>query len=243
MTTVRVVAATHTGLVREKNEDHYGATALASSRQDGEVVTTEANDLPLLVVVADGLGGHPFGEVASAIAVDQLLAAKPDDPEALVLAIHEANRAIVGSMSSDESTFGMGTTIAAVLVHAYGLTAVNVGDSPILELTDSGLVQISTDDTPVGRSALPGLPSNVVTQTLGGGRHLIEVDPHVHTDDEPLPRRVLLCSDGLTNFVPRHEIADILRKAEPEQVVSELVAAALEAGAPDNVTCALVDVE
>jgi serine/threonine protein phosphatase PrpC len=137
----------------------------------------------------------------------------------------------------------MGTTIAAVLVDDSGLAAVNVGDSPILELTDRGLVQISIDDSPVVCSILPGLPSAVVTQTLGGGRNLIKVDPHVHTDDEPLPRRVLLCSDGLTNFVPRPDIADILRAADPEQVVAALAAAALEAGAPDNVTCVLLDIE
>lgn len=243
MTTVRIAAVTHIGLVREKNEDHYGATALAASRLDGDMVTTTVADLPCLAVVADGLGGHPAGEIASAMAADHLLAAKPTDTDALVASIHDANRAIVESMSREEGTVGMGTTIAAVLVGDSGLAAVNVGDSPILELVGDQLVQLSTDDGLIGSSTLPGLPSAVVTQTLGGGRNLIEVDPHVHAGDELLPRRVLLCSDGLTNFVARHDVAAILRQADPEKVVAELLAAALDAGAPDNVTCVLLDIE
>lgn len=200
-------------------------------------------ELPCLAVVADGLGGHPSGAIASAIAVDHVLAAKPAHAEALIASIHEANGVVVDSMSPDEGTVGMGTTIAAVvLVHEGGFTAVNVGDSPILELADDRLVQLSTDDALIGRSTLPGLPSAVVTQTLGGGRDLIEVEPHVHADEEPLPRRVRLCSDGLTNFVARHDIAEILRQSDPEQVIAELVAAALDAGAPDNVTRIVVDI-
>ena len=199
-------------------------------------------ELPCLAVVADGLGGHPSGAIASAIATDHVLAAKPAHAEALIASVHEANRVVVDSMSPDEGTVGMGTTIAAVLVHEGGLAAVNVGDSPILELADDRLVQLSTDDALIGRASLPGLPSTVVTQTLGGGRALIEVVPHVHTDDGSGRRRLLLCTDGLTNFVARHDIAGILRQVDPEQAVAGLVTAALDAGAPDNVTCMLVDI-
>lgn len=87
----------------------------------------------------------------------------------------------------------------------------NVGDSSMLELADGRLVQLSTDDALIGRASLPGLPSAVVIPTRGGGRALIEVVPLVHTDDGSGRRRLLLCTDGLTNFVARHDIADILR--------------------------------
>lgn len=240
--TIQIFAATHVGSVRGENEDHYGATALAASRVDGEVVTTEVAELPCLAVIADGLGGHPCGEIASAIAVERILAAKPADPTTLVTSVHEANQAIVDAMSHDAGSVGMGTTVAAVLVHQAGLTAVNVGDSAVLELVEDRLEQLSTDDSLVGRASLPGLPSAVVTQTLGGARNLIEVDPHVHTDDLVPPRRLLLCTDGLTNFVPRHGIADVLRHRDPKQVVGELVALALAAGGPDNLTCVLLDI-
>ena len=77
MTTARICAATHMGLVRSRNEDGYGATGLLASRADGELVGAIVARLPLLAVVADGLGGHPSGDIASALAVEHLLAAKP----------------------------------------------------------------------------------------------------------------------------------------------------------------------
>lgn len=80
-----------------------------------------------------------------------------------------------------------------------------------------------------------------MTQTLGGGRALTAVDPHLHEDDLAT-HRILLCTDGLTNFVPRSQIADALRREDSEESIKMLVALALAAGAPDNVTVLTVDV-
>ncbi len=242
MTNVRIFAATHTGSVRRGNEDAYGATSLIASRVDGEVVSAAVSNEPCLVVIADGLGGHPCGELASQLAVDHLLGAKPTDAPSLVAAAHAANESIVAAMSHSDGSIGMGTTVAAVLVHLAGMTVVNVGDSAVFELIDDRLVQLSIDDVPAGRAGLPGVPSSIVTQTLGGGRELVAVEPHVYEDDLVSPRRLLLCTDGLTNFVPREQIADGLCRHDGEDGIRVLIALALAAGGPDNVTCAVVDI-
>src|SRR5438477_2299076 len=132
MTRIRISATTHVGSVRRRNEDYYGASGLRSSLRDGEVVTVVA-DATCLAVVADGLGGHPCGELASRLAVEQLLAANPTNPDALVAAFHEANEAIYGAMSREDGSVEMGTTAAAVLVMERGIAIVNVGDSAVFE--------------------------------------------------------------------------------------------------------------
>jgi len=242
MTAVRIFAATHTGSVRRGNEDAYGATSLIASRVDGDVVSAVVSNEACLIVIADGLGGHPCGEVASQLAVDRLLEAKPMDALSLVDAVHASNESIVAAMSHDDGSIGMGTTVAAVLVHEAGLAVVNVGDSAVFEFVDDRLVQLSTDDVPVGRTSLPGVPSSIVTQTLGGGRELVAVEPHLYEDDLASTRRLLLCTDGLTNFVPREQIADGVRRHDGEDAVRVLIALALAAGGPDNITCAVVDI-
>lgn len=243
MTTVRIFAATHTGSVRRGNEDAYGATSLIASRVDGDVVSAVVSNEACLIVIADGLGGHPCGEVASQLAVDRLLEAKPMDALSLVDAVHAANESIVAAMSHDDGSIGMGTTVAAVLVHEAGVAVVNVGDSAVFELVDDRLVQLSTDDVPVGSTSLPGVPSSIVTQTLGGGRALVTVEPHLYEDDLASPRRLLLCTDGLTNFVPREQIADGVRRHSGEDAVRVIIALALAAGGHDNVTVMTLDVE
>ncbi len=98
----------------------------------------------------------------------------------------------------------------------------NVGDSSILELADGRLVQLSTDDALIGRASLPGLPSAVVIQTRGGGRALIEVVPHVHTDDGSGRRRLLLVHGRLDQLrrTTRHRrhppVRRILNRLSPD---------------------------
>lgn len=239
---VHIAAATHTGSVRDNNEDSYGATELIASQVDGEIVSTVVSGELCLAVVADGLGGHPCGELASALAVDDLLDAKTTDPPSLVAAIHEANAALVAAMSQQDGSVGMGTTVAAVLIHEAGLVVVNVGDSAVFELVDGRLVQLSTDDVPPGGTDLPGLASSIVTQTLGGGRELVEIEPHLYEADRVSTRRLLLSTDGLTNFVPRGQIADALRHHDGDEAIKVLLGLALAAGGADNVTVMTLDV-
>jgi len=237
---MRVCAGTHKGLIRSRNEDSYGATGLVPSRVDGTVVATDLAHLPGLSVVADGLGGHPSGDVASAFAVESLLTAGPADAAGLVAAVHAANRALVDHMSAVPTTRGMGTTVAAVLILREGLAVVNVGDSPVLELVGDRLIQLTVDDVaPLG--GFTSGPSSALTQSLGGGQSTREITPHVYEDRLSGARRLLLCSDGLTSFVRRELIVDALRNDDPRRAVETLLTLALESGGGDNVTCLVVD--
>ena len=111
-----ISAGTHTGWVRERNEDYFGATGLPAPEGDGEVVSVEVGGPQCIAVVADGLGGHPAGDVASRRAVDYLIVSRPDTPGSLVDALLGANEDVYSAMSAREGTVGMGTTVAAVLM-------------------------------------------------------------------------------------------------------------------------------
>jgi PPM family protein phosphatase len=237
----RIRAASHTGLVRRRNEDSYGATALVAAREDGVVAAADVGDCTCLCVIADGLGGHPFGDVASRLAVGVLLGSRAANPEELLAAFVGANVAVHEAASGAEGAPGMGTTAAALLLSEEGVAIVNIGDSPVFECIDGRLVQLSVDDVPFAGRDLLGLPSAHVTQTLGGTVELRPIEPHVYTDDVLGHRRFLLCTDGLTNFVPRSEIAAELSRTG-DASVEALIRRCLDAGAPDNVTVMVIDV-
>src|SRR5690606_12931909 len=99
-------------------------------------------------------------------------------------------------------------------------------------------VQLSVDDSPAG-----GGPTSFVTETLGGGEEFVEVSPHLYEDDIASMQRLLLCTDGLTNFVPLELIGATLRDHDGATAVEVLIAATLAAGAPDNVTIVVMDLE
>ena len=96
----------------------------------------------------------------------------------------------------------MGTTAAAVLIHDGGFAVVNVGDSVVFEFVDGRLVQLSVDDVPAGAGALPGLPSSIVTQTLGGTERLSTIEPHLYEGDLSAGGRFMICTDGLDELRP-----------------------------------------
>ena len=107
MTSTRVWAATHVGTVRRRNEDSHGATGLGATGVDGAVVAATVEGT-CLAVVADGLGGHPCGDVASRLVVDHLLAAQPATADALVQAFRSANVALYDAMTGTDGAPGWG---------------------------------------------------------------------------------------------------------------------------------------
>ncbi len=238
---VHAAASSHTGRVHAQNEDSFAATGMARSHIDDEIHDSRIAGGAFLAVVADGLGGHPHGERASAIAVGEIANASVQTEADLVAAVRLANESLYRAMSDDPRLRAMGTTVAALLVHGRGVSAVNVGDSAVLELDRGRLVQLTEDDVPAGAGRLPGMPTSIVTQTLGGSSKFSPVEPHVYCDECTESRRFLVCSDGLTNFVALEEIRDALTGTDPVGAVRLLLDLTLEAGAPDNVTVIVVD--
>ena len=243
MTALRHGAASDTGVVRTIN-------------QDASLV-----DEPLFAV-ADGMGGHAAGEVASQVAIDALRHNAEATAEGLVHAIRVANRAVWEKSAAEPAMRGMGTTLCAiVLVPATSpgaegadggdtVVVANVGDSRVYLFHDGELEQITEDHSLVedlvreGRLTAEEAKNhpqrNVVTRVLG-----IEEDVQVdswqivpYTSD-----RFLLCSDGLFNEVDEETIAGVLRRLEdPSEAAAELVRLANAGGGRDNITVVVVDV-
>ncbi len=226
-------AATSTGRVRRVNEDSYLV-------------------LPPLFAVADGMGGHDAGEVASAVAIDVLAEYARGGPlsvDAVLAALDEANRAVIGHGEAHR----MGTTVTglASLVTPAGsqLMVFNVGDSRVYRLAGDQFGQLTVDHSEVQELVLAGAITpeqarthprrNIVTRALGS-------DLVVRPDHWLLPPlagdRYLVCSDGLTGELTDEEILPLLLADDPQQAAAALVAAADEAGGHDNTTVIVVDV-
>ncbi|MER8096400.1 PP2C family protein-serine/threonine phosphatase [Streptomyces goshikiensis] len=238
-----VTALSHVGLVREHNEDSLvvGPWTLCGTATDNPQTLLFPRVRPLVVAVADGLGGQPAGEVASELVVRRLsaLGHALDGEEALREALEAGNRAVYAAAEGRPDLTGMGTTVAGVLVLADSLLAFNVGDSRVFEVDpEGGLRQVSVDDSP---PLPPGRrTTSVVTQTLGGSRAPSPVVPHLAAFPTAGADRYLVCSDGLTDPVPEDVIGSVLRTADDGRAAFELWKAAIEAGGPDNITLALV---
>jgi len=233
---LRMAAATHVGVARQINQDSY-ATA------------------PGLAVVADGMGGHRGGEVASAIAANEMVQ-RFTSPEldALVAGVEHANRKILDEADADPNLHGMGTTVVALGLIEMGdgiaLGAINVGDSRMYRLTGNVLEQLTEDHSLVEALVREGRITaaeaevhpqrNIVTRALGVIEH-VEVDSFHFVPK--IGDRYLLCSDGLFNEVDAHTIATILAtEADPETATKKLVAAANEGGGRDNITTVIADI-
>lgn len=229
-------AASDTGRVRQANEDSFLVV-------DG------------LFAVADGMGGHQAGEVASHLALESLQSGfSAAGTDVLVRAVEGANRALVDRSAEDPELAGMGTTLVAMaLVDAAGRDAigvVNVGDSRLYLLSEGELTQITEDHSLVASMERQGRLTaaeaavhpqrNILTRALG-------IDGSVLVDSwEILPvvgDRYLICSDGLFNEVDESRIAATLRRlADPDEACRELIRLANESGGRDNITCVVVDI-
>jgi protein phosphatase len=240
MTTLRSGSATHVGQVRSNN-------------QDSLLILAEAD----LYGVADGMGGHAGGEIASAMAVESLEqhAGEPT-LENLKQAARIGNRAIFEKAGSDTELHGMGTTLCAVRVvpgadgEGDEIAWINVGDSRVYLFRDSGLIQLSTDHSLVEDLLRDGQLTeeeaavhpkrNIITRALG-----IDIDVNVD-GSTVIPfngDRFLLCSDGLFGEVSEDQISSVLRRlADPTEAADELVRLANDAGGRDNITVVIVEV-
>lgn len=225
------------GRVRAINQDDFGA----------------GDDL---FVLADGMGGHRGGEVASAEAVAGVLGSFDERTRAgLARAVDRANQAVFGRAAGDVDLFGMGTTLCALaLARSEGgdvLAVANVGDSRVYRYGDGRLTQVSDDHSLVADLVRAGdlteeeaarhPQRNILTRALGI-ESALSVDTwelSIQADD-----RYLLCSDGLFNEIDDDRIAALLAGHDnPELTAATLVRAAVDAGGHDNVTALVVDVD
>lgn len=239
-----IACRTHVGLVRDNNEDSYTA--------DGDYG---------LFVVADGMGGHCSGEVASRIAVEasaEVLGQVQQDDAADELdslmqvgrAAEIANGAIFAEVGRHEELSGMGTTVVNALFRGNRIYFAHVGDSRLYRLRAGKLRQLTRDHSLVQHLVDEGLfrdreeanqagvGDNVLTRCLGQ-------DPNVQVDvgDALLKEGdlFLCCTDGLCGVVPDDQLARLMESNESlELMAARLEAAALAAGGPDNVTLVLV---
>jgi PPM family protein phosphatase len=222
---VEVAGATHVGRVRERNEDAFHVDEAAG-----------------LLVVADGLGGHPAGDIASRLAVENLASelsgnGSTEHAERLVSALHSANDAIVADADGDRSRYGMGTTAVVAHVEPDERTVwiAHVGDSRAYHCRDGRLHQVTEDHTTGGIFG-----RGQITQALGSSNG---VDPDHVSVDLKAGDRLLLCTDGLTDMLDDDGIAEVLRDGlAAEETCEQLVGAALARGGSDNITVVVVDI-
>jgi protein phosphatase len=227
---VTAAAATDIGLVREGNEDSY--------------LTEEP-----LFAVADGMGGHRGGEVASQLAVETLEKLFRQGAGELPDQVQEANRVVFERSSLDRKVAGMGTTLTAALVEDDRVRLAHVGDSRAYLLRDGELGLLTEDHTLVHRMVSEGEISKEEAQTHPQRSVLtraIGVDTVVDVDDETLQvrpgDRLLLCTDGLTSMVSEDQIEEALRSVpDVQEAAKRLVQMANEAGGMDNTTVLVLD--
>jgi protein phosphatase len=248
-------ARTDPGLRRSSNEDSY----------------CTRSDLGLFVV-ADGMGGHAAGEVASRLAVDTIQtfisetagADKnrtwpfPFEPQIslegnrLKAGFRLANRQIANAMADSSDLRGMATTASAVLAGAHNVCVAHVGDSRVYAMLDGQLRQITDDHSWVEEQVRAGTMTssaarqhpwrNVVTRALSGGSDpdidIVELTPHAG-------ERLLLCSDGLSGVIAHDRMERILGDASAtlDEICDRLVAAANDAGGPDNITALVIQID
>jgi serine/threonine protein phosphatase PrpC len=231
-------AATDVGRMRKNNEDSY-----LSSQP--------------VAAVADGMGGHSAGEVASAIAIEELAALGSRGPwenetaatDDLKQAILRANRRIRETAAGDRKLNGMGTTLVALLEDGDMVHVANVGDSRGYLLRQGELSQVTVDHSLVQELVDDGRLSpedaerhpqrSVITRALGIDR---EVEFDLFTYKLQVGDRLLLCSDGLSDVVEPAQIRNVLlRVRNSHQAARKLVTVANEQGGPDNITVIVVD--
>lgn len=241
---VAVSVLSHDGLVRDHNEDSavVGAWTLCASTTLAVQTLQFPGNQQLVVAVADGLGGHPAGEVASSVAAQYLARAGTEQPdeEAVRRLVERCNEAVYAEAGLDPERTGMGTTIAGIVLTDDVAVVFNVGDSRVYAVdADGTLTQLSQDDNPPLRPGETHTP--VLTQMLGGHPRPTAVDVHVTARPRASSERYLVCTDGLTDVLDDDEIAEVLRAERGGVAAYELWRATIEAGAPDNVTLAVVE--
>ncbi len=236
-------ARTDVGMIRSGNEDNF---------------SVDASPTRGIFIVADGMGGHAAGEVASEMAVRivqrELSPIRDLDGEDVVqmvaTALKRANRAIHDRTLTETDKAGMGTTVSALLLAGTRYLIGQVGDSRVYLFRDGGLTQLTKDHSYVQEQVDAGFLtpeqaryhpySNVITRCVGAGQ---DVEPDIYRGEVRVDDLFLVASDGLTGMVEDRRLAQLLgSRAEPERKVQSLISEANGRGGLDNITAILVQV-
>lgn len=241
---------------KSKAEENLPAGILSAFRTDVGKVRANNQDAPIvseklrLYGVADGMGGHKGGEVASTSARDDLLReleGKTPSVAALSGAIEEVNRQIYHQQENDDALTGMGTTLSVLWMSDNFVYIGHVGDSRVYLLRDGEFKQMTLDHSLVEQLVREGVLTeeeaqnhpmrNIITRAIGTDES-VEVD--VVVEERRKGDLWLACSDGLHGLVDDRQMRDALRQYAPEKAADVLLKAALDAGGRDNVTLVIV---
>jgi protein phosphatase len=256
---LKIAAATDPGMKGKNNEDQFSVSAYQLNHND--------RTPSIFAIVADGIGGHRAGEVASSIAVemisDAVATSNGSQPLAIMeSAIIQASKAIQAQGSNSENHFGMGTTVVCAWIIGDQLYTSHVGNSRLYLLRNRRLVQLNLDHTWVQEAVDAGAlteeqarshpHANIIRRYLGA-----EVNPEVdfrirtdrhqqHSEDHQgfhlrPGDRLMLCSDGLNDMVDSQEIAAELAHADLDTAAQALVSAANQHGGKDNITLIVLE--
>ena len=232
--TLKYAVRSDRGLVRNNNEDSVYAG-------------------PRLLAIADGMGGHAGGEVASKIVIGALEELDEDRPiadliTALRNTIDDATAALAQAVADNRELSGMGTTLTAIRFAGSRIALVHVGDSRAYLMRGGQLSQITHDDTYVQSLVDSGKLTaeeashhprrSMILRALDGSA----VDPDISIREARLGDRYLLCSDGLSDVVTASTLLEALSSGGPQECADRLIELALRGGGPDNVTCIVADV-
>ena len=237
LSVINVRAFTDVGLVRKRNEDAILVAGWLSQTREGSLVTMDFDPAaPFMCAVADGMGGHVGGDLASRVALTVLSERSVDwrtaqDIEDTLIDTNEQVRAV----GVDADLQGLGTTVAGLCLTDDGIVIFNVGDSPVFSITDGVLAQISIDDSVFDTN---GRPTNIITQSLG---QFSPVQPHLTV----LPLHAgtyLLCSDGVSGVMSPEALVAAVQESDLDDLAATIIATTRENGAHDNFSFIIVEI-
>ncbi|HXF68064.1 MAG TPA: PP2C family serine/threonine-protein phosphatase [Burkholderiales bacterium] len=240
---IEAAALTHRGPVRARNEDCLAVNGwIAQENMSAARVFAQALGAPFVCVVADGMGGHPAGDVASRLAAECLAKMLAEVPEERVGAtLRQVNTQFYAVMQRFPQCAGMGTVVAGLVARPRGVTVFNIGDSRAYRFAEGRLEQLSVDDSaePEWEAGAFVPRSGMVTQSIGGAWEFMDIEPHLRAEPCRPGSIYLLCSDGLYDALAPEEIVALIG---PDLAASAnaLFEAAMAAPARDNVSLALV---
>lgn len=242
---LKIAAQTDTGCIRTNNEDIALVQEELVCDAPVQIIADTTTDSPVVIAVADGMGGHNGGEVASQIAVEKLIewrmklspdASYDNAADSFSEWVTLTDKFIRETGEQDASLKGMGTTIVGMTFTTMAAFAFNAGDSRLYRFRDGWLRQISKDHSVQNLNQDPGTPANLIYNSLGAGNGAFA--DSFNLGDSLINNDIyLLCSDGLTDMVTDDRIEEMLRSGAS---VRQMVEEARNAGGRDNITVILV---